>query len=324
MSSYIAQNLKSSQRDWNIATQTRIVAIITMLNSMKVVKMLGIQKSLAERIQWLRVRELFVASRVRWMMVYANAVANALGIFSPAIIIALFATWLKYIKGVNIDAETGFTTLAVLGRVTHPANMIMSIIPRAVVAFAGFERIQEYLMTPALDDRRSVIILTTPQPHYHSVPEAAIRTKNLTTGYMHMQRATLDDISIDVAPASFVIVSGPVSCGKSTLLRAILGEVPASKGSIAVSTKQIAYCAQKSWLPGGSIREIITGFLDQYDLRWYCEVVDACCLMHDLDALPEVDETQAGSRGHNLSGGQRQRVVSGRCGSAYSVTEQIS
>lgn len=323
MSSYVAQNLKSSQRDWNIATQTRIAATTTMLNSMKVAKMLGIQNCLAERVQWLRIRELVVASRVRWMMVYTNAVANALGIFSPAIIIALFAIWLKRVKGVNLDAETGFTTLAVLGRVTHPANMVMTIIPRAVAAFAGFERIQEYLMTPAVDDRR-LVILTAPQPHSNGGPEAALRIKHLTTGYMHMQRATLDDIRIDVTPASFVIVSGPVNCGKSTLLRAILGEVPASKGSIAVSTKRIAYCAQKPWLPGGSIREIITGFLDQYDLRWYREVVDACCLMHDLDALPEMDETQVGSRGHNLSGGQRQRVVSGRCGSAYSVTEQIS
>lgn len=309
MSSYIARNLKSGQRDWNIATQTRIAATTTMLNSMKVVKMLGIQNRLAERVQWLRIRELFVASRVRWMMVYANAVANALGIFSPAIIIALFATWLKYVKGVNLDAETGFTTLAVLGRVTHPANMVMTIIPRAVAAFAGFERIQEYLMTPALDDRR-IVIPTAPQSHSNGGPEAALRTKHLTTGYMHVQRAILDDISIDVALASFVIVSGSVGCGKSRLLRAILGEVPASKGSVAVSTKQIAYCAQKSWLPGGSIREIITGFVNQYDLRWYREVIDACCLTHDLDSFPEMDETQVGSRGHNLSGGQRQRVVS--------------
>lgn len=322
MSSYIARNLKSGQRDWNIATQTRIAATTTMLNSMKLVKMLGMQNRLAERIQWLRIRELLVASQVRWMMVYTNVVANALGILSPAIIIALFATWLRYVKGVNLDAETGFTTVAVLGRVTHPANMVMTIIPRALAAFAGFERIQEYLMTPALDDRR-LVILTAPQSHSSGDPEAALRTKHLTAGYMHVQRAILDDISIDVAPASFVIVSGPVSCGKSTFLRAILGEVPASKGSVAVSTKLIAYCAQKSWLPAGSIREIITGFVNQYDLRWYHEVVDACCLTHDLNALPKMDETQVGSRGHNLSGGQRQRVVSSRCVHTHSIKEQI-
>lgn len=117
-----------------MATQTPIAATTTMLNSMKVVKMLGIQNRLAERIQWLRIRGIFVASRVRWMMVYANAVANALGIFTPAIIIALFATWLKYTKGVNLDAKTGFTTLAVLVRVMHLANMVMTIIPRAVAA----------------------------------------------------------------------------------------------------------------------------------------------------------------------------------------------
>jgi fluoride ion exporter CrcB/FEX len=44
------------------------------------------------------------------MMVYANVVANALGIFTLAIIIALFVTWLKHTKEVNLNAKTGFTT----------------------------------------------------------------------------------------------------------------------------------------------------------------------------------------------------------------------
>lgn len=163
-------------------------------------------------------------------------------------------------------------------------------------------------MTPALDDRR--LVISSAQSHSHGGLEASVRIKQLTTGYMPVQPEILDDISIDIALASFVIVSRPVCCGKSTLLRAILGEVQASKGSVCVSTKRIAYCAQKSWLSRGTIREVVTGFANEYDLRWYREAVDACCLTHDLDAFLDRDETQIGSRGHNLSGGQRQRVVS--------------
>ncbi len=103
--------------------------------------------------------------------------------------------------------------------------------------------------------------------------------------------------------------SDPVS-GKSTLLRAILGEVPIVEGSIKLSSRQIAYCAQRPWLPSGTIKEVIQGATDSFDERRYDEVTENCCLIHDFDTLHDGDETQVGSRGMNLSGGQRQRVVS--------------
>ncbi|KAJ9155467.1 p-loop containing nucleoside triphosphate hydrolase [Pleurostoma richardsiae] len=320
MSRHVAGHLHPGQKAWNVASQTRIAATTIMLNSMKVVKMLGIESALAERIQRLRERELRTASKVRWLMVYANSAANALGIFSPAIVIAIFAAWLQHVRNASLNAETGFTTLAVLSRVTHPANMVMTIVPRAVGAFAGFERIQEYLVKPALTDRRLVARMSTPRypittpSDATSLPAApALHLEHTTVGYPPTEdQAVLKDVSMEVARGSFVVVSGPVGCGKSTLLLALLGELPPLKGSVAVSTKRIAYCSQKPWLPAGNIREVITGFADQYDVQQYREVLKACCLEHDLDILPESDDTYVGSRGHNLSGGQRQRVALAR------------
>jgi ABC-type transport system involved in cytochrome bd biosynthesis fused ATPase/permease subunit len=46
------------------------------------------------------------------------------------------------------------------------------------------------------------------------------------------------------------------------------------------------------------------------DLEWYKTVIYACGLEKDLDAFPNGDQIQIGSRGIKLSGGQRQRVVS--------------
>jgi hypothetical protein len=48
--------------------------------------------------------------------------ANALGIFSPAITLAIYAV-ITGIKGSSLDTETAFTTIAILGMTTHPANM---------------------------------------------------------------------------------------------------------------------------------------------------------------------------------------------------------
>lgn len=72
MSRFVAKNLQPRQKAWNSATQSRIAAISSMLSTMKVVKMLGYQSSLASRIQVLRDEELRAASRLRWVMVYYN------------------------------------------------------------------------------------------------------------------------------------------------------------------------------------------------------------------------------------------------------------
>jgi ATP-binding cassette, subfamily C (CFTR/MRP), member 1 len=105
------------------------------------------------------------------------------------------------------------------------------------------------------------------------------------------------------------MVAGPVGSGKTTLANAILGEVPFVAGSISVSSTRIGYCQQSPWLPSGTIKEVICGFLRE-DPGWYEQVVRLCCLHEDILSFPKGDQTMIGSRGLNLSGGQRQRVVS--------------
>jgi ABC-type multidrug transport system fused ATPase/permease subunit len=203
--------------------------------------------------------------------------------------------------------------------VTHPANMVMTIIPRVLVAFAGFDRIQAFLLQESLSDCRGILPKATlnkfswdPTSGHLIHPIPVINMHELSIGH---KKTILKSINIEIAAGSLAIVSGPTGSGKSTLLRAILGEVIPIQGSIGLSTRQIAYCSQKSWLPTGTIKETIYGATDIYSTsqqdheRWYHEVLEICCLTHDFDYLPDGDQTQIGSMGLNLSGGQRQRVV---------------
>ncbi|KAH8803106.1 putative ABC transporter [Xylogone sp. PMI_703] len=309
VSRYVAQNLQSRQKNWNLATQTRIGATSSMISSMKAVKMLGLQRYLSNQIQNLRAEELEAASKVRWMTVYYNASANALGIFSPAITLVCFTAVIA-IKGQRLEAETAFTTMAVLSMVTHPANMVMTFVPRAIAAFAGFERIQHYLLKPSLKDQRQLLPRTAlANSASNQEPTPVIMMQQVSIGD---KQSILKDINIKIPYSSLTIISGPVGCGKSLLLRTMLGEVMPSQGTIMVASRRIAYCSQKAWLPSGTLQEVIVSNNENYDTHWYHEVVAACCLNYDLENLPEADETQVGSRGANLSGGQRQRVALAR------------
>jgi ATP-binding cassette subfamily C (CFTR/MRP) protein 1 len=279
-----------------------------VIGAIKNVKMLGLQQSLESYIKELREGEILLASKVRWLMVAYNASANALGIFTPVLTLVLFAI-LAETKGTGLDTETAFTTMAILGMVTHPANMVMTIIPRAIASFSSFERIQTFLLAPdILDFRVDIAAFET-----NSVPttqqKTAIRFENVT---IERSRPILKDIEFDITEDSFVMLAGPTAVGKTTMVKAMLGELTPNTGTIFVRTKRIAYCSQSTWLPSTTIKDAIQSFngTGEVDVAWYDKILGACCLYPDLRDMPHGDETTMGSKGMNISGGQRQRVVS--------------
>uniref|UniRef100_A0A0D3HVQ8 Uncharacterized protein n=1 Tax=Oryza barthii TaxID=65489 RepID=A0A0D3HVQ8_9ORYZ len=116
----------------------------------------------------------------------------------------------------------------------------------------------------------------------------------------------LRNINLMVKSGTKVAICGEVGSGKSSLLAAILGEVPRTDGVIQVSGK-IAYVSQNAWIQTGSVKDNIL-FGSTMDKPRYEETLKFCSLVHDLEILPFGDLTQIGERGANLSGGQKQRI----------------
>ena len=202
-----------------------------------------------------------------------------------------------------MDTETAFTAVAILGMVTHPANMVMTIVPRAVAAMAVAGRIQSYLLKDSMSDQRGQL----PSPCDPNSPsEPAILIASLAIGG---DQPVLDNVSMSIPCSSVTAITGPVGIGKTTLLKAILGEVAPTRGTVSLVSKRIAYCSQKDWLPNGTIKQVIIGATRHEDELWYKEVIRVCCLVQDLESFPEGDESNVGGRGINISGGQRKRVV---------------
>ena len=61
---------------------------------------------------------------------------------------------------------------------------------------------------------------------------------------------SLDNVSLTSSPGKLVAIIGPVGSGKSSIIQAILGEFPSSRGNISVSGK-ISYSTQESWVFSG-------------------------------------------------------------------------
>ncbi|PSN47504.1 hypothetical protein C0J52_02254 [Blattella germanica] len=117
---------------------------------------------------------------------------------------------------------------------------------------------------------------------------------------------TLTNINLEVLPGQLVAVIGPVGAGKTSLMHAILKELPISSGSILVGGT-ISYASQEAWLFTGSVRQNIL-FEQPLNKERYRKVVRVCALERDFELFPHGDKTIVGERGVTLSGGQKARV----------------
>ncbi|CAB3981098.1 multidrug resistance-associated 9 isoform X1, partial [Paramuricea clavata] len=121
----------------------------------------------------------------------------------------------------------------------------------------------------------------------------------------------LKDISLKILSKGFVIVTGSVGSGKSSLLASILNnELRITKGKVK-HLGNIAYVSDKPWVFPGTIRENIL-FGSAYDEKWYLETIKACQLEKDFRRFPVHDLSRIGEHGATLSGGQRTRLALAR------------
>ncbi|XP_016663044.1 probable multidrug resistance-associated protein lethal(2)03659 [Acyrthosiphon pisum] len=136
---------------------------------------------------------------------------------------------------------------------------------------------------------------------------SGIVVSNATAKWSNTQTDnTLDNINLTVKPGRLVAIIGPVGAGKSSLIQAILQELPLSEGNISLRGV-VSYASQEPWLFAGSVKQNIL-FGSPMDKDRYKRVIQVCALKTDLEQLTYGDRTIVGERGVSLSGGQRARI----------------
>lgn len=95
------------------------------------------------------------------------------------------------------------------------------------------------------------------------------------------------------------MVIGPAGCGKSSLLKALLGEMQLASGIVIAPHGPIAFCGESAFIQNLSIKENIV-FQSPYDPIWYRRVLHVCTLDSEIEKLPQADKTIAGEEGCNI------------------------
>ncbi|CAH8572668.1 unnamed protein product [Dicrocoelium dendriticum] len=173
-------------------------------------------------------------------------------------------------------------------------------------------RIQKFLLIPELEGDQLPLVDHSPSPMV-SMNNVYARWSN------EDNRFVLSDVSFEISGPHLIAVVGPVGSGKTSLLQAILGELPYTKGSVT-RCSNVAYMPQLSWVFPGTVRENVLGSF-QYEPSRYMEVLKATTLNVDVSRFSHGDLTQVGERGVSLSGGQKARI--GLARAAYTSADLL-
>jgi ABC-type multidrug transport system fused ATPase/permease subunit len=243
--------------------------------------------------------------------------------------------WTKADEGLSI-AEA-FTSLSIISLATQPLLVMLTALAQIGGVFGSSMRIQKFLLLEEQKDTRTTAEKSSASGAPKPAPEAgfgsgitgdaALELKQLVPAGVSgsdlepaivIRGATfkaeggtelLHGIDLEVKQGTVTMIVSRVGGGKSSLLRAIIGDLTPESGTVTVAAGSSAYCDQVTWLRNATIRDNVLG-QTPLDEVWLTEVVQACALDQDFAALSDGDATVVGSGGVALSGGQRQRIVS--------------
>ncbi|KAE9304113.1 ABC transporter C family member 10 [Phytophthora fragariae] len=208
---------------------------------------------------------------------------------------------------------TVFTALILIDQVQVELHGLIMGIRVFIDGRVGLHKIDHYLRycDTYADRLVSESEVETEAQTYPEGVVAAMKKVDLSVGY-HVPTTVLASVNLRVNAGELVVIHGKAGAGKTTLLTAFLGDVACVTGSVYLSPDyKVAYCSEQPWLQALSIRDNVL-FGSAYDEAKYYRVLDACCLLEDLDSLPHGDATMIGPKGINLSGGQKSRIALAR------------
>jgi len=150
-----------------------------------------------------------------------------------------------------------------------------------------------------------------------------VSLRAVTFRYQPDMPAVLDELDLHINAGEMVAIVGQSGCGKSTILRALLGFETPEAGSVRFDDqdlssldvesvrRQFGVVLQDGQLMPGTIHQNLAGATTlSPDEAW--ELAEIVALADDIRAMPMKLETMITLNGGAFSGGQRQRLLIAR------------
>ncbi|MBL8510434.1 MAG: peptidase domain-containing ABC transporter, partial [Betaproteobacteria bacterium] len=192
------------------------------------------------------------------------------------------------------------------------------------------DKIFEFRMLRLHGERVADIVLTEAEPEpvndevdlNHISPD--IHVKNLSFSYSSTEPVVLHNIDLHIRAGEFIAITGASGCGKTTLVKIILGLLNPTEGEVRLGGLPIQQIGlnnyrhligtvmQDDTLFSGSIADNISFFDPSIDQARVEASAKLAAIHAEIMAMPMGYNTLVGDIGSGMSGGQKQRVLLAR------------
>ncbi len=315
-----------------ITLTTIVVSMVTMFAQMKIqkksmelsAKESGTCHALIGGIQKIRLAGAEKRAFAKWGKLYAE---SAVLLYNPPL-------FLKVSSVINLAISLIGTLVlyyfAVMSHVTvaeyYAFNSAYGMVSGAFFALAG-------LATSIAQIKPTLEMV---RPIFETVPEidenklmvtklsGGVEISNVTFRYKEDMPPVIDNLSLKIRPGQYVAIVGKTGCGKSTLVRLLLGFEKPDKGSIYYDghdlnsldpkslRRRIGTVMQDGKLFNGDVFSNITIAAPWLTLNEAWEAAEIAGMGDDIRNMPMGMNTLISEGQRGISGGQRQRLMIAR------------
>ena len=284
----------------------------------------GMSYALITGIQKIKLSGAEKRAYARWSDLYAKQVAAAYNppmflrantVISTAI--SLTGTLVMYYMAIRsgIGVADYYAFNSAYGMVSG-AFMSLSGIAMTIAQFKPVMAMAKPLLdaTPEVSEGKQVIDRIS----------GAIEVNNVSFRYREDMPLILDDLSLKIRPGQYVAIVGSTGCGKSTLMRILLGFEKPQKGAVYYNGKdlntidlkslrrKIGVVMQNGKLFQGDIYSNIVISAPHLTVDQAWEAAEMAGIADDIRRMPMGMHTVISEGSGGISGGQRQRLMIAR------------
>ncbi len=311
---------------------TLVVSIVTTFMQMHISKQMmllgtkesGMSYALISGIQKIRLSGAEKRAFARWGKLYAEQAQlsynppiflKVSGVISTAV--SMLGTFVIYYaavrSGVSVSQYYAFN--AAYGMMSGAFLSLASIATTVAAIKPTLDMAKPILETvPEIDENKAVVTRLS----------GGVELSNVTFRYREDMPAVLDNLSLKIRPGQYVAIVGKTGCGKSTLMRILLGFEKPQKGSVYYDgrdlktldpkslRRRIGAVMQNGKLFTGDIFSNITISAPWLTLNDAWEAAEVAGLAEDIRQMPMGMNTLISEGQGGISGGQRQRLMIAR------------
>ncbi|XP_065882181.1 ABC transporter C family member 12-like isoform X1 [Euphorbia lathyris] len=295
---FVISKMRKLTKEGLQRTDKRVSLMNEILAAMDTVKCYAWEKSFKSKVQGIRNDELSWFRNAQLLSACTSFILNSIPVIVTLVSFGTFT-----LLGGDLTPARAFTSLSLFQVLRFPLNMLPNLLSQVVNANVSLQRLEELFLA----DERFLAPNPPLEPEHPAI--------SIKDGYFSWDskavKPTLSNINLDIPVGSLVAIVGGTGEGKTSLISAMLGELPPMEDTNVIIRGTVAYVPQVSWIFNATLRDNVL-FGSAFDSSRYWKTIDVTALQHDLDLLPGRDLTEIGERGVNISGGQKQRVSMAR------------